>query len=241
MKNQLISDRGAKKYMNCKHVHNLVSVAAAIALVGITGDRSLAATLRTSLETGVFDATTTVDFTLIETHNRNQSNFGVLDVAKNAFTSLFAETKGWDTYPSETNQQQTDWLGTCGNTILNCSSSFTFDAKKQYKLGFWDGSSLYSLFKAVEDSYTYTTTSEDYIGQSQSKIVSGFQVVFIGAEDGLYRRSSQPVYDYQDFVIRASKQQRRAIPEPASTIGLGVVAGAIALSRRRKSAGNSGN
>lgn len=235
--------------MNCKHVHNLVTVAGAIrlmaiaalqALVGMAGDRALAATLRTSLETGVFDTTTTVDFTLIETHNKNQSNFGVLNVAKNAFTSLFAEIKAWDTSPSASGQKETDWLGTCGNTILNCSTTFTFEATKQYKLGFWDGTSLYSLFKAVEDSYTYTTTSEDYVGQPAYKTVSGFQVVYVGAEDGSYKQNRQSVYDYQDFVISAS-QQRRTIPEPASLAGLGLVVGAIAFSRRRKSAGTSGN
>lgn len=227
--------------MNGKHVYNLVSLAAAIALVGMAGDRSFAATLRTSLETGVFDATTTVDFTLIETHNKTQSNFGVLDVAKNSFTSLFAEIKAWDTSPSASSQKETDWLGTCGNTILNCSTSFTFEATKQYQLGFWEENSLFSLFKAVEDSYTYTTTSDDYAGQPEYKTVSGFQVVFVGAEDGSYKYNRQRVYDYQDFVMSASQQERRTIPEPASMAGLGLVAGAIALSRRRKSEGNPEN
>lgn len=218
--------------MKTGRIRQILAVGVSAAAVGIASVPAQAASLKSSLEAGVFDTTTTVEFDLVETRGRDQSTFGVLDVVNNSFTSLFAEVKGWDGATAakpNVGQREIDWIGTCGDSILSCSTSFTFEGGKEYKLGFWNGSSLYSLFKAQEDSYTYTTTADDFNGPAATKTVSGLGKVFVGAEDGSYKPGGVQVNDYQDFVISAS------VPEPSTTTALLLigVAGIFGARRRR--------
>lgn len=219
--------------MKSDRLRPLFSVLATAAIVSLCAPAQ-AASFKSSLESGIFDTTTTVNFDLLETRGRDQSNFGVLDVVSNTFTSLFTEVKGWDAADGakpNVGQREIDWLGTCGNSILSCSSSFTFEAGKQYQLGFWNGSSLYSLFKTAADSYTYTTTADDFSGPAAYKTVSAPGKLFVGAEDGSYRPNGVQVNDYQDFVIAAS------VPEPSTTAALVLMGIAGVIGVRRRSSG----
>jgi hypothetical protein len=92
--------------MKFKLIQNLITLTATAALIGLTSASARAASLKSSLELGIFDETTTVNFELLETHGKNQSNFGIFDVDANQFSSLFEETKGWNTDPLPEGQDQ---------------------------------------------------------------------------------------------------------------------------------------
>jgi hypothetical protein len=155
---------------------------------------------------------------------------------KAAFQSIFSETSAYDPKASA---KGNDWLGSCGKAITGvCEVTITFEANKTYQLGLLSrGISAYGV--GVLDSYTFDTASDQFYKngtvaghKNPFTTVSQTGALFVGMEDGEYRKSGNNFYyDYQDWVVKAE-----AVPEPATLLGLGAVAGGMLMARRRKAA-----
>lgn len=164
-----------------------------------------------------------------------KSSFGysIISGGKSTFKSIFGETKPYDAGSSA---QSNDWLGTCGNAIGGaCEVTVKFEAGKTYQLGLLSkGVSTYGV--AAFDQFTFDTSSDQYYKngtvpghKKPFTTVAQQGAVFFGMEDGEYRKSGDNYYyDYQDWVVKAQ------VPEPASLIGLGVVASGLLVAGRRK-------
>jgi hypothetical protein len=167
------------------------------------------------------------------------SSFGYTVIGsdgKATFQSIFSETRPYDPNASA---KGNDWLGSCGKAITGaCEVTITFEANKTYQLSLLSkGISTYGV--GVLNSYTFDTASDQFYkngtvaGHKQPfTTVSQPGALFIGMEDGEYKKSGNNFYyDYQDWVVKAE-----AVPEPATLLGLGAVAGGMLVARRRKAA-----
>jgi hypothetical protein len=191
-----------------------------------------------------FNEDTTVNFDFVESHGWFQSNFGVID-STGKQTVLFSETKRSD-------GSGPDNQGTCGNTVLICSTAFKFEAGKQYAFFLDSGkdvwTNLYSTtsknptpwfadqFKFLQGTSVlsdlnyknYNTSVGSQLGQAvgiqNANPFAG--PVLIAIEDSGVNGHR----DFNDFMVTAQV----AVPEPATLAGLGMIAGAMAMSRRRK-------
>lgn len=164
------------------------------------------------------------------------SSFGYSTIANgvSTFTSIFSETLA---YNSGSSAKTNDWLGTCGGAIKGlCEVTVNFTAGTTYQLGLLSkGVSHYAV--ASLDQFTFDTSSDQYYQngtvpghKKPFTTVSAPGQLFIGLEDGEYRKSGNNYYyDYQDWVVKAE-----AVPEPTTMIGLGVVAGGLLVAGRRK-------
>lgn len=110
------------------------------------------------------------------------------------------------------------------------------------------------FLKTKNNSYFYTEDALNENGNEQSVIYQGGGDVeleipygsgsgnfdgddwIIAFEDVLLGNSDS---DYNDFVILATDLEAADVPEPATLAGLGLVAGAMAVSRRRQNQKNS--
>jgi len=170
----------------------------------------------------------TYKFDLVFTKGKDLSSFGFS--SGGTFTSLLTETKAYD--PGST-AATNDWLGTCGKTVLTCTASVKFAKGTTYQLGLQDqGTKLISNWGVSHSgAYTYSVKSDE-IKNPTFATVSDPGAYFLGFEDGNFAKDKGKGlywYDYQDFVVKAR------VPEPTTIAGLGLVAGALAFSRRRKS------
>jgi len=194
-----------------------------------------------------FNEDTTVNFDFVGSHGWFQSNFGVID-STGKQTVLFSETKRSD-------GTGRDNQGTCGNTVLICSTAFKFEAGKQYAFFLDSGIDVWG------DYDVYSTDSMNASGlnfANQFKFLQGTSVLsdlsyqnystspssLLGTTDGIQNANpfAGPVLiavedsglnghrDFNDFMVTAQV----AVPEPATLAGLGLIAGAMAMSRRRK-------
>lgn len=218
--------------------------------IGSTGTANANGTL-------TFSQATTVDFNFLESRGMYQSKFGIYDAGTNALLStLFAENSpGYDSGSSDANG---DWLGTCGKTVTSCTNSFTFQVGKTYKFGldsapqggmsmtessgtFDEGmSSLPGIspgnppgFISNATNYWRTTvgpsTLSNPILPSQYGQIDMTPYNFFVAINDSYQGDK----DVQDFIVGA-KVKTTPVPEPAALGGLGLVAGAMTMLRRRK-------
>lgn len=193
-----------------------------------------------------FNEDTTVNFDFLESHGWFKSNFGVID-STGKQTVLFSETKRNDNGGALDNQ------GTCGNTVLICSTKFKFEAGKQYAFFLDSGTDVWT------DLYSTTSKNPTPWFANQFKFLQGTSVLSdlnyknyntsvgsqLGQTAGIQNANpfAGPVLiavedsgvnghrDYNDFLVTAQV----AVPEPATLAGLGMIAGAMAMSRRRKS------
>jgi hypothetical protein len=191
-----------------------------------------------------FNEDTTVNFEFLESHGWFQSNFGVVD-STGKQTVLFSETKRSD-------GSGPDNQGTCGNTVLICSTAFKFEAGKQYAFFLDSGKDVWT------DLYSTTSKNPTPWFANQFKFLQGTSVLSdlnyknyntsvgsqLGQTAGIQNANpfAGPVLiavedsgvnghrDFNDFLVTAQV----AVPEPATLAGLGLVAGAMAMSRRRK-------
>lgn len=162
------------------------------------------------------------------------SSFGYTTTGQPGFSSIFSETTAYDKGSSA---KGNDWLGTCNKAITGvCEVTVDFKAGKTYQLGLLSkGISHYAV--AALDKFTFDTSSDQYYQngtvpgmKNPFTTVSAPGQMFIGLEDGEYRKSGNNYYyDYQDWVVKAE-----AVPEPATLAGLGLVAGGLLTARRRK-------
>lgn len=197
-----------------------------------------------------FNENTTVNFDFVGSYGWFQSSFGVLDLATGNKTVLLSEVKRNDGVPGFDNK------GTCGNTVLICSTAFKFEAGKQYAFFLDSGTDVW------RDYDIYSTDSMNASGlnfANQFKFLQGTSVLsdlsyeqyatsptsLLGTTAGIQNANpfAGPVLiaiedsgvnghrDFNDFLVTAQV----AVPEPATLAGLGMIAGAMAMSRRRKS------
>jgi hypothetical protein len=190
-----------------------------------------------------FDQDTNVDFTFNESHGAYTSALKVFQVLSptnlQAKKDLLKETK-----PSD-NWDDNGWIGTCGNTVKTCTSSFLFKKNVEYTLGLV---STYFYDSSVKTTVYSTTALNNFGGASQQAVFGSFgtngkdgttynpapfqsgdpftAAVKIGFDD----RGNGNDKDFQDFTFTAKATQ---VPEPATLGGLALVVGSLAFARRR--------
>jgi hypothetical protein len=160
------------------------------------------------------------------------SSFGFLTAPVNGlgtFSTIFGEQQAYDNGSTD---RKNDWLGTCGKAIEGiCEVTVTFKAGINYLLALnTDGATHFGV--GALNTFTFNRVSDQFYPKAGTfDTVSEVGALFIGMEDGMYRRgnSQNYYYDYQDWVVKAE-----AVPEPATLAGMGVVAGGMLLARRRK-------
>lgn len=196
----------------------------------------------------LFNRNTTVKFDFVGSHGWFKSSFGVLDLTTGNKTFLLSEVKRSD------NGGQFDHKGTCGNTVLSCSATFNFQAGNQYAFFLDSGTDVWHDY----DIYSTDSMNASGLGfANQFKFLQGTSVLSdlryqqyatspisnLATTPGIQTANpfAGPVLiaiedsgvnghrDFNDFLVTA-----QAVPEPATLAGLGLVASAMAMYRRRK-------
>lgn len=204
-----------------------------------------------------FDKTTTVKFNFLESRGAYQSTLSVYDASKNLMQTLFAESAGNDVGSNRKN----DSLGTAANLAGASSVVFTFEANKEYTLGLaslFNGSSEPTVYSTTalnagtrkingqdiftqqakffnSDSVLSDTSYQNFFSSTSSALAttagdtisSLASPVLIAFED----QSTRGHRDYNDLIVSAEE-----VPEPATMLGMGLVAGGMAVARRRRAA-----
>jgi len=197
-------------------------------------------------------ASETIKFDFVESRGMFQSSFGIYSApsAASLVTTLFTENApGYDLGRSDANG---DWLGTCGITVTPapCKISYTFANAGSYYFGLSspDGSTIFtnkfgtfaSAAEAdltppessafISDAKTYTRST---IGPSSGG--GGFTTLDLSKYAGFVAINDSAALDkdVQDFIV-AIQPSVQTVPEPATLAGLGLVAGAMTMLRRRK-------
>lgn len=189
-----------------------------------------------------FTKDTKVKFSVLEptglgSRGKAMSSFGFLTAPVSgvgAFSTIFAEQQAYD---DGSNDKNNDWLGTCSKAIQGiCEATVTFKAGINYLLALNTDSAMHFGVGAL-DSLRFNRVSDQYYPKAGTfDTVSEQGALFIGMEDGMYRRGNSQnfYYDYQDWVVKAE-----AVPEPATLAGMGMVAGGMLLARRRKASASA--
>lgn len=221
------------------------SLTAAATLIGIFS--ALPAQAFTFGTGGIsFNRDTTVEFNFNQSDGLYRSELKILEVLDGGNFSvvkdLFKEVQAHD----GGNENIGNNIGTCGITVLLCEGTFTFEANKQYTLG------LFSYHRTSNSlkSTVYSTTSLNE-GHDQQALFGSWGS--IGSDTALFENAANYQAgnpfgdwvkigfddtgnnndrDFQDFTIAA---RAVSVPEPTALAGLGIMAGAMAISRRRKS------
>ncbi|HEY9811490.1 MAG TPA: hypothetical protein V6D13_19350 [Halomicronema sp.] len=172
-----------------------------------------------------FDKDTTVKFDFLESHGIYKSHFGVQQLG-GSFISLLKENQNADVQNTNVN----DWLGTCGISVLECTSSFTFKAQTDYKLVLQS----YEKIQLDTTKWGYRDNPDKVVDSSSNA------AVFTSNSANSYTLAWDDGYggdkDTNDFFVKASWQKAAAvsIPEPRFLLGLGLVAGFLTLKSNKK-------
>jgi hypothetical protein len=232
----------------------------AAAVTAIAGLFSAAPAQAITLGPGLIEGDGThVYFDFIESHGQFRSDWGVYNNTTGTFTTLLGEVQRND----GTMVGATDHLGTCDITVTNCQASFTFLEGNEYAFflrNTGDGDHQKTVFSANElnpiqgwtefvdqtkfftsmsilDDTSYglgfdqSLTSDLALTASETFMLQNGMSALIAFEDQGLDTSGTGDYfhgDWNDFIVKAS------VPEPATVLGLGVVAGAMALYGLRK-------
>jgi hypothetical protein len=184
------------------------------------------------------EKTMVVKFSILDlglgSRGANLSSFGFLSQEKQGVKQnlLFSEQNAYDT-GSKANTN--DWLGTCGKAIVGaCEVDVTFQKGKSYQLMSL-GPTMTTWGVASAGQYVFDAISDQYYQPNKPApkvTVKDDNALFIGMEDGGYSKSkTQVYYDYQDWVVKATKV--KDVPEPTALAGLGIAA--IGLLKRKRS------
>ncbi|AFY82286.1 PEP-CTERM sorting domain-containing protein [Oscillatoria acuminata] len=203
----------------------------------------------------LFDTDTTIDFNFVQSHGWWFGDFGVKDLSTGLETLLISETLNAN-FGSGLENDSKGTAGT-GLAVENAFSSFTFKADTEYSLVLnsyhvtqsrtrgdlantvYSTSALNNPFNDPRWNKQVTIGDNNYDPLFNDRTVkasdrvlfegdlfSGLKLFF--EDNGLFGD-----HDYDDFIVSA-KLAQVSVPEPASLLGLGLVAGAMAFSRRRK-------
>ena len=195
-----------------------------------------------------------VHFTFHESHNWFESEWGVYNKTTDTFHTLFDEVLRND--PGKGGR---DNMGTCGITVVDCEASFTFQENNEYSfflksvgnnplnprlifsanelnqdrggMKFENQTKFLSDLSVLNDTRYQTNNSPDSDlanwASENVTLKNGVDSLIAFEDSGLIDGEYQHG-DWNDFLVTAT------VPEPATLLGLGVVAGAMTLSRRRK-------
>lgn len=192
-----------------------IASAVSAAIVSLPGFSAEAAALKFDGTGILFDKDTTVEFSFISSQGAFQSSIGVVlasDPTTTLSTLLAENPPGYDEPVTG------DFAGTCGITIsLPCTASFTFLAGQDYSL----------VLDSGLDGKVYSTDALNTLGPQA--IFSGTDI-FAGLTVGFEDSPSPAGGDFNDFQIGAIATA--AVPEPVSTLALGLIGGSLLLSRR---------
>lgn len=192
-------------------------------IVTLIASPAQAAVLEFSTAGIKFDQNTTANLQFVSAQGSYLSNFGVYNVASKNFTSLFPETKPFDT-------EANDFSSTCGtgnSAISNCNATFTFLKDTEYSL---------ALFNEGEPTvYSTTALNDTSLGFGTQAKFSGnnpnVSPVLVAFED----RSEPGFVDFNDFKVNIfTDQATTSIPEPATIAGLILVGGMMLTTRLRQ-------
>jgi hypothetical protein len=191
-----------------------------------------------------FASNQTYNFQFLMSKGMWQSNFGVYNVTTKQFTTLFSEeAPGYDPYVGNKKNgddasRPFDWLGTCGVTVLNCTNNFTFMAGNVYQF-FLTGKT--TQFSSAPGNTAFAYNGGAYIfnssGPTYNKTKTPIKATLnapIGKGAALIAMNDTHAIDVDknDFIVSA-KPVSTSVPEPATLMGLGVVASGFLASRRR--------
>lgn len=200
-------------------------------------------------------ASETLEFTFIESRGFFKSSYGVYDSGKNLVTTLFTENAPG--YDPDSNDAKNDWLGTCGITVTPapCKINYTFANAGTYFFGldsapqggttfteatgtFDEGIAAapgttpanppFSAFISTSDIYYRSTIGPGAGGSNFQPIDTSSYDFFTAIND-----TASIDTDVQDFIVGV-RSTTTTVPEPATLAGLGLVAGAMTMLRRRK-------
>lgn len=184
-----------------------------------------------------FESNTTVDFNFVLSKGMWSSSFGIYDVAANSLTTLFKELKpGYDPGSGDSKTNATDWLGTCGKTVKNCSNSFTFLAGKAYQFFLTGPTNQFSNTSNTAITYNGAATTFKSSGPTYNKSNTPILMTLNAPTSGALIRMNDAHgidVDTNDFIVTAVARNQ-PVPEPATLMGLGAIAGSFLLARRRK-------
>jgi hypothetical protein len=194
---------------------------------------------------------TRVQFDFLESHGDYTSTFGIYNKTTGNKTSLFAELP----YGGGSDAGgKLDHMGTCGITVLNCSQYFTFEVDNEYAFYLESLDRPNDILYSVDDmnrAPAYSTQTKFFSDPAAVLADDSFRNKNVGIRQTHTLHTSAgensnlsdgPVliafedsgrlgdHDFNDFLVEA----KVSVPEPATLAGLGLVAGAMALSRRRQ-------
>ncbi len=210
-----------------------------------------------------FAAPETLQFTFLESRGFYQSSFGIYS-APNAdalVTTLFTENApGYDDGRSDANG---DWLGTPGTTVNPFITSYTFapgtyffglDSRPQGGTTFTEATGNFNVgvalpnpslpapppggyvsaapnqaFISTADTYTRSTIGPGSGGPAGFTTINTSPYDFFTAINDTFAFDA----DVNDFIVGV-RSTTTTVPEPATLAGLGLVAGAMTMLRRRK-------
>lgn len=228
--------------LNASAIPNISKIATTTAFFGLVAGSTLAlapAQAATLFGNGgiKFDTDTTATFTFDGSNGEFRSALGVVSVgagdAIGAFSSLFAEKDpGYDTPTG-------DFPGSCPTTVAICTTTFKFLGGQEYSLA------LSSTLKGADAGTVYSTSRLNTLfGTPPSRDQAEFNGVFSfdgfdptkGAVKVTFDdRGADNDKDFNDFRVSVTATKEPAsVPEPATFAGLGVVAGALVVSRLYK-------
>jgi len=168
----------------------------------------------------LFDTDTKVDFEFLESHGLFQATLFIVkaDAKDTPVYTLFTENEAYITPETD------DFLGLCPETVTvpgtdSCTNWFEFQGGVEYSL----------LLDSGNNGKVWSTTAlNNPPVETQAKFIFG------QTEAGKYTirfEDNGGDEDFNDFTITAEMTD---IPEPATLAGLGLIGGALALTRRRK-------
>jgi hypothetical protein len=196
------------------------------------------------------DEDTRVQFDFFESHGDYTSKFGIYNQTTDSFHYLFEEVSQGGSDAGG----MLDNLGTCGITVLDCSQEFTFEVGNDYAFFLESLDRPNDILYSVDDmnrAPAYSTQTKFFSDPAAVLADESFRNKNVGirqthtlhtsaGENPSLSDSSVLIafedsgrlgdHDFNDFLVQA----KVSVPEPATLAGLGLVAGAMALSRRRQ-------